>query len=65
MKLSTDKLIEIANEAGISIGRHRSEEYYYSRDIGNGERREFTFLGTWDEFCHLILALANKQTKTS
>jgi len=52
----TDKLIELALEHGMGIGRYGAENYYYWRSDGE-DTQQYTFIGTFDEFERVITAI--------
>lgn len=51
--MNTKKLTKVANDKGYSVGRKKSNHYYYGYSNGQ-EYREFDFLGTWHHFVKFI-----------
>lgn len=58
--MSAKKLIKIAEDKGLSIGRNRSNEYRYGYSNGQ-EYKQFTFFGTWSEFSKFIAEVVAPQ----
>lgn len=55
-EMNAKQLIEVAAKNGYAVGRNRSGEYRYAKNV-NGVHTEYVFTGGWHQFVRFMNSL--------